>query len=71
MSNLAPDLLILSIKAIDIGDAEAAVPLKSRTGPREVRLQQELRFADDRRFTLGDIPLARRCARTPKSSGRN
>ena len=40
-------------------------------GTGEVRLPQELRFTDDRRSTIGDIPLARHCARPPKSSRRN
>ena len=70
MSVLAPGLLKFLTIAIDIGNAAAAVPF-NRAGPSEVRLPQELRFTDDRRSTFGDIPLARRCARAPKSSGRN
>ena len=71
LPNLAPGLLILCIKAIDIGNAVATnSPLNPR-GASEVRLPQELRFTDDRRFTIGNIPLARDRARPPKSSGRN
>ena len=40
-------------------------------GVSEVRLPQELRFTDERRFTIGDIPLARDCARSSKSIKRN
>ena len=40
-------------------------------GVSEVRLPQELRFTDERRFTIGDIPLARDCACPPKSRRRN
>src|ERR1700739_5132324 len=71
VSSLAPDLLIIRIKAIDIDNAVAAVQLESCARSSEVRLPQELRFADDRRSTIGDIPLARHSARAPKSSGRN
>ena len=68
VSSLAPDLLNIRIEAIDIDNAVAAVLPDSRAGQSEVRLPQELRFTDDRRFTIGDIPLARHSSRTPKSS---
>ena len=71
VSNLAPGLLNGCIEAIDIDNAVVAVLMESCPGGCEVRLPQELRFADERRSNFGDIPLARNSARAPKSSGCN
>ncbi len=68
--NPAPGLLNPCIEAIDIDNGRCG-PFPHHPALAQVRcvFRRNSGSLDDRRFTIGDIPLARSSARPPKSSG--